>query len=54
MSQGTSRPGLYVMVFLALMNSCDAATEARRAGEALKRIADTVSAAQPPAASNVQ
>jgi hypothetical protein len=42
MSAQTSRPGLYVLVFLILLNSCDAADKANQSVNALKRIADSV------------
>lgn len=48
MSQGTERPGLYVMVFIAMLNSCDANDNARRANEALKKIAEAAQPAQAP------
>jgi hypothetical protein len=42
MSQHTDRTGLYVMVFFCLLNSCSASTDAKRAADELKRIADAV------------
>jgi hypothetical protein len=38
--QSTSRPGLYVIVFFCLLNSCDAARHSRNAADALEKIAD--------------
>lgn len=47
MSSGhVDRTGLYIMVFLTLLSSCSAATDARRANEALKRISDAVQPAK--------
>lgn len=40
--QPVERPGLYVMVFLTMLNSCDASDEASKANRELKRIADAV------------
>lgn len=40
----TDRTGLYIMVFLTLLNSCEAGDQARKANEALKKIADAVKA----------
>lgn len=40
---GTSRPGLYIMVFLTLLNSCDASDNAHKL---LKKMTDAVSVVQ--------
>jgi hypothetical protein len=42
MSGHVERPGLYVMVFFCLLNSCSASDSAREAKQELKRIADTM------------
>jgi hypothetical protein len=41
----TNRTGLYVMVFITMLNSCDASTDAKKTADALKRIADAIPAA---------
>lgn len=42
MSEPVSRPGLYIMVFFCLLNSCSADEHATKAAKELKRIADAV------------
>jgi hypothetical protein len=39
-----SRPGLYLLVFFCLLNSCSASHEASEDNLALKKIADAVAA----------
>jgi hypothetical protein len=41
------RPFLYILVFLAVLNSCDASNEARRTADNLKRISDLIEAPKP-------
>jgi hypothetical protein len=50
----TDRTGLYVMVFITMLNSCDASTDAKKAADALKRIADAIPAAAARPASYVE
>lgn len=39
-----NRAGLYIMVLITVLNSCDASTEAKRAREEAQRSADALSA----------
>jgi len=43
MSEPVSRPGLYVMVFVAMLNSCDANTNSKQAIDEVQKLPKQVS-----------
>ncbi len=50
MSEGKDRTGLYILVFVTLLNSCDASVKSDQAVKELKLIADAVQKQQQNAA----